>query len=125
MFGVLLLGLVIVYVTTNKGRIKIVVDDPKAVVKVDGEEVRIEGLGAPITLRAGAHALEVKWGDGEFKTRSFVVHRGDNEDLRVEYEPTRNDRATASREKPLKAAPKPETERIRRFRRSRSPTRSG
>ncbi len=84
--GVFLLG-VIVYVTTSKGRIKIVVDDPKAVVTVDGEAVRIEALGAPITLRAGVHELEVKWGDGEFKTRRFVVRRAENEDLRVEYEP--------------------------------------
>ena len=103
-----LLG-VIIYVATDKGRITIVVNDPKAVVKIDGEEVRIEALGAPITLRAGEHALEVKWGDGEFKTRRFVVRRGENEDLRVEYEPTRKNRATASREKPPEAAPKPGT----------------
>ena len=86
-----------------------VVNDPKAVVKIDGAEVRIEALGAPITLRAGEHALEVKWGDGEFQTRRFVVRRGENEDLRVEYEPTRKNRATASREKPPEAAPKPGT----------------
>ena len=102
--GALLLG-VIVYVATDKGRIKIVVNDPKAVVKVDGESVRIEALGEPITLRAGEHALEVKWGDGEFQTRTFVVRRGDNEDLRVEYEPTRKHRATASRE-PGEALPR-------------------
>jgi formylglycine-generating enzyme required for sulfatase activity len=89
-FGILLLLGVIIYLATDKGRIKIVVNDPKAAVKVDGEAVRIEAPGAPITLRAGTHELEVKWGDGEFKTRTFVVHRGDNEDLRVEYEPTRN-----------------------------------
>ena len=53
------------------------------------------------------HDLEVTWGDGEFKTRRFVVRRGANEDLRVEYEPARNHRATASREKPPEAAPKP------------------
>jgi hypothetical protein len=58
--GVLLIGLVIVYVTTNKGRIKIVVDDPKAVVKVDALDVRIEALAEPINLRAGEHALQVK-----------------------------------------------------------------
>ena len=53
--GVLLLG-VILYVATDKGRIKIVVDDPKAVVKVDGEKVLIEALGEPISLRAGKPA---------------------------------------------------------------------
>ena len=39
-------------------------------------------------------------------TRTFVVRRGENEDLRVEYEPAAR-RATASREKPSEAAPKP------------------
>ena len=69
--GVLLIGVVIVYVTTNRGRIKIVVDDPKAVVKVDALDVRIEALAEPIGLRAGEHALQVKWGDGTFQTRSI------------------------------------------------------
>jgi formylglycine-generating enzyme required for sulfatase activity len=102
--GLVLLG-VIVYVATDRGRITIVVNDPKAVVKVDGEAVRIEALGAPLTLRPGVHELEVKWGDGEFKTRTFVVRRGDNEDLRVEYEPSGNRAANASPEKPPAPAP--------------------
>jgi formylglycine-generating enzyme required for sulfatase activity len=85
--GAILLG-VIIYVVTDDGRIKVVVNDPKAVVKIDGGTVGIESLGAPITLRAGEHTLEVKWGAGEFQTRTFIVRRGDNEDLRVEYEPT-------------------------------------
>ena len=48
----LLLG-IIIYVATDKGRIKIEVNDPNAVVLVDGKEVRIEGLGDPITLSIG------------------------------------------------------------------------
>src|SRR5262249_19699354 len=78
---------------------------PKAVAKVDGELVRIEALGAPITLRAGEHELEVKWGDGEFRTRQFVVRRGENEDLRVEYEPAHNRAANASPKKPAEVTP--------------------
>ena len=83
--AVVLLG-VIIYVSTDKGRIKIEVHDPKAVVKIDGKEVLIEGLGEPVTLRAGDHEYQVKWGNGEFKTDKFVVRRGDNEDLRIEYD---------------------------------------
>ena len=83
--GAFLLG-VIIFVTNN-GRIKIVVNGPRPIVKIDGETVRIEGLDGPITLRAGTHELAVKWGPGEFKTGTFVVRRGDNEELRVEYEP--------------------------------------
>ena len=84
--GAFLLG-VILYVITDHGRIKVVVNGPRPIVKIDGETVRIEGLDGPITLRAGTHELAVKWGDGEFKTSTFVVRRGDNEELRVEYEP--------------------------------------
>ena len=54
----------------------------------------------PITLRAGTHDMEVKWGDGQFQTRRFVVRRGENESLNVEYEPTSKNGETASREKP-------------------------
>jgi formylglycine-generating enzyme required for sulfatase activity/serine/threonine protein kinase len=85
--GAFLLG-VIIYVARDKGRIRIVVDGPRPIVTIDGETVRIQGLDQPITLRAGTHELEVKWGDGEFKTRRpFVVRRGNTEELRVEYEP--------------------------------------
>ena len=88
-FGMLALG-VIIWVTTDKRHIKIVIDDHKAVVKVDGNSVRIEGLGEPISLREGQHAVEVMWGDGKFTTKRFEVRRGDkNEALVVEYKPTR------------------------------------
>ena len=104
--GVLLLGMII-YVATDKGRITIAINDPKAVVKIDGEQVRIESLGAPITLRAGTHDMEVMWGDGQFQTRRFVLRRGDNENLKVDYEPTNKNGDTASREKPPEETPKP------------------
>ncbi len=86
LFGLIALG-IIIYVATDKGRIKIVVDGLQPIVKIDGETVRIEGLDETITLRAGTHELAVKWGDGEFKTRTLVVRRGDNGEFRVEYEP--------------------------------------
>jgi serine/threonine protein kinase len=82
--GAFFLG-VIIFVTNN-GRIKIVVHGPRPIVTIDGETIRIEGLDEPMTLRAGPHELAVKWGDGEFKTRTFVVRRGENEELPIEYE---------------------------------------
>ena len=79
---------VIIYVATDNGRIKIVVDDPKAIVQIDGKTVRIEGLDEPITLRTGDHVLTVVRGGTEDEVRKFVVLRGDgNESLRVEYQP--------------------------------------
>jgi serine/threonine protein kinase len=89
--GVLALG-VIVWVATDYGRIKIVVDGPEPTVTVDGNTVRVGGLDAPIRLRAGEHELAITWRDSEFSTRKFVVRRGSNESLHVEYEPT--DRGT-------------------------------
>ena len=56
--GVLVLG-VVIYVATNQGRIKIVVNGPTAVVKVDGENVRIEAQRADHSscrrARSGGH----------------------------------------------------------------------
>ena len=103
-FGVLALG-VIIYVATDKGRIKIVVDGPQPIITIDGETVRIEGLDESITLRAGEHILTVKRGGTEVETRKFIVRRGNNEDLRVEYEPIASDRTVANRQ----TSPSPET----------------
>jgi hypothetical protein len=99
--GVLLLG-VIIYVATDKGQIRIEVKDTNAVVKVDGQQVRIEGLGDPITLWTGEHELSVKRGDGEFETQKFVIRRGDNPALSVEFKPKET-----PREKPIDSASPP------------------
>jgi hypothetical protein len=88
-FSVVMLG-VIIYVTTNKGTIKIEVENPKnvVVVKVDDNVVRLKALDEPITLSPGEHEVEVKWGDRTFRTARFTVVRGDDNDaVRIEYEP--------------------------------------
>jgi hypothetical protein len=95
--GILLLG-VIIYVVTDKGRIKIVVGGPRPIVTVDGETVRIEGFDEPITLRTGEHVLTATWHGAETETRKFIVRRGDNEELRIEYEPRVSDRAPPDRQ---------------------------
>jgi hypothetical protein len=102
----LVLGIVI-YLATDNGRIRIEIDDPKAVVQVDGKEVLIEGLGEPITLRAGEHNYLVRWGNGEFQTDRFVVRRGDNEALKVVYEPKGKGIDRAPRDRTDVAASKP------------------
>ena len=86
-FGIATLG-VVLYWSTNKGRIKIEVNDPDVVVTIDdGERFSVEGLGEPILLSVGDHELRVKRGDLVVKTRSFSIRRGENETLRVEFEP--------------------------------------
>lgn len=97
---VLLLGVIVVYVVTDQGRIKITVYDPGAVVKVkvDGAEVRLEALDEPIILRAGEHNMTVSWRNAETVTRKFSVGRGVNKDVVLEYEPMALKQSTASRE---------------------------
>jgi eukaryotic-like serine/threonine-protein kinase len=90
-FALILMG-VIFYVTTDYGRIKIVIDDPNAVVQIDGGRILIESLGESIALRAGEHDLTIKWRDGQFETGKFVIRRGGSEQLRVEYNATVSDR---------------------------------
>jgi hypothetical protein len=85
--AVVLLG-IILYVVTDKGTIKIELHDPAARVRVDGNEVKIENLGAPITLRAGPHKLVVVRGDEEIHTEEFIVKRGGNPALKVTLGPT-------------------------------------
>jgi hypothetical protein len=115
---------IIVYVATNKARITIVVDDPKAVVHVDGESLRIESLAQPITLRAGEHALAIKWGSGESQTRSFVLKRGDDEVLRVDYqEASSSERSKASAlPRPDEGHPGPNSAKVATGARSKAPT---
>ena len=57
----------IIYVATDNGRIKIVVNGPQPTVTIDGETVRIEGLDEPIMLRAGEH----KFGSSGSSVREF------------------------------------------------------
>src|SRR5208282_3227282 len=96
-FAMIALGIVI-YITTDYGRIKITVEGPKADVQVDGEQILVKTPRESITLRAGEHELTVKWRDGQFKTRKFVVRRGHVDDLSVEYESRASDRAITNRQ---------------------------
>jgi serine/threonine protein kinase len=102
--GVLLLS-VIVYMATDKGRIKITVEDPNVSIKVDGNEVRIDGLGEPITLWTGDHVLTVMRGDTESEARNFTVRRGEDVALRVEYVPRNEKRKSEDAEKVAESTP--------------------
>src|SRR5262249_52667151 len=79
----LIAGGIIFYINTSQGPIKIEIDDRNAIVLVDGEEVRIENLGDPITLKPGKHGLVIKRGDVVVETREFNVMRGDNPVLKI------------------------------------------
>lgn len=76
---------VVLYITTGKGTIKIVLSDPKAdiEVKVDGDVVEITGPEGVIRLRPGEHELVVIGPNYETVCQSFTVRRGDNPALQV------------------------------------------
>lgn len=84
--GAMLLA-VIVYVATNQGTIKIVVDDPGVNIAVDGMPIVVASLDEPLQLRAGEHELIVKRGNATVLSRSFAIHRGDNPELKVVVAP--------------------------------------
>lgn len=82
--GLLAIGLaVVLFINSSKGKIRIEVNDPNAVVLVDGEQIRIENLGDAITLKPGKHGLIIKRGDVVVETRDFTVQRGDNPVLKI------------------------------------------
>ncbi len=62
-FALIAMG-VIIYVTTDYGRIKIILDGPKADLQVDGEQILIKTPRQSITLRAGEHELKVNCATG-------------------------------------------------------------
>ena len=74
-------------ITTNQGTVKLEFSDAAAArqaqVSVDGNAIRIENLGQPLTLRAGWHQLRIRRGDMEIETREFNVLRGGTEVLHV------------------------------------------
>ncbi len=79
--GVLVLGVllgVVLFIRTGKGTVRIEVDDPRAVVEVDGDVIRVEQLGEPLTLRPGEHTLLVRYGDVELESREVTIRRGSN-----------------------------------------------
>ncbi len=79
---------IIIHIVTDTGTVKITGTGPKLVVRVDrGREIRIENLGEPITLRTGAHDLEVKRGDLWVKTQTFQIRRGQETPLEVTFTP--------------------------------------
>ena len=96
-FALITLG-VTIYVITDYGRIKIIVDGPEPVVKIDDGKILIKTPRESISLRAGEHEFTVNWRDGQFTTDKFVVSRGPNEDLHIEYEPRVNNRAGTNRQ---------------------------
>ncbi|MFI5461439.1 MAG: SUMF1/EgtB/PvdO family nonheme iron enzyme [Isosphaerales bacterium] len=78
---------VIIYIVTDNGTVKISGTDPNMMVRIDSQEIRIENLGAPITLHTGPHDLVVTRGDLVVETQTFQIQRRQETPLKVTYIP--------------------------------------
>jgi hypothetical protein len=86
---------IMILLPTPEGTVKIELSDPQANVdiRVDGNDIRLEGLGKPLRLRTGGHQLVVTGQDFETVTRSFTVKRGKEEPVRITLIPKTPDSA--------------------------------
>ena len=65
-------------IKTPSGTLVLEVYDPGAVVSVDGEFVRIKGLGlSSVTLEPGGHRVDKIDGKGNTSTEWISIHRGE------------------------------------------------
>jgi serine/threonine protein kinase len=92
MGAIVILGITLL-VRTPTGLIQIELSDPgaKVEVKVDGEKVRLSGIGDPLELTVGKHHLLVAGKDFETVSESFTVRKDGNPVLRVSLKPIEPD----------------------------------
>ncbi len=77
---------IVVYWKTDIGTVKVTVNRPDAVAYVDGQELRVEGEGLELRLRAGTHRLMVMSGNVAAEApRTFEVRRGAETVVAVEF----------------------------------------
>ncbi len=112
-FAAIVLAGVVLFWETSKGTVRVEINDPDIKVAIDKDDFKFQGADRhDIVLRPGEHGLRVKRGDFEFETDKFVLKKGEEIALKVELMPgkvrvVQGDRVIG--EKPLPAAPHPET----------------
>jgi serine/threonine protein kinase len=84
------------FVKVGDETVRIQIDDPAAQVFVDGDEVRIENLGATVELKPGKHGMEIRRGDIVVKADTFTVLKGDNPVLKLEVVDATSDKSVAA-----------------------------
>ena len=113
-------GIVFTIKVSDEATVRIELDEPNAVVSVDGDVITIEKLGEPITLRPGEHELIVKRGDVEVETRKFTLRRGEKQvlilkllktvsrpDRKIEPPPEKKETPPDKKEPPKRTSPEP------------------
>ena len=95
----ILLG-VVLYVATDRGTIKIIVDDPDATITLDDRKIRIEASETVLTLRSGQHKVQAHRADGAEIIETIHVQRGTNDPIRLNFPPV-----TSPRDRPWDRPP--------------------
>lgn len=93
---VVLFAVYTLFIKVGDQKVQLTIDDPDAKVFVDGDEVRIENLGATIHLKPGEYGVLVKRGDIEVDSRKLTVLDGDNPVFELLVLGKTGDTATAS-----------------------------
>ncbi len=83
---IVLLG-IIIYVATDRGTVKISVDDPDATIYLDDRKIRIEASETVLTLRGGPHKVQAQRADGTEIIELIRIERGTNEPIRLTFPP--------------------------------------
>ncbi|MFO0878254.1 MAG: protein kinase [Gemmataceae bacterium] len=73
-----------IYFQTPHGTLRVEVNAPDIKVSLTGQDLKIQGAGEPMRLRAGLHGLTVQRGDLEFQTKQFTIRKGEVTHLRVD-----------------------------------------
>lgn len=83
--GLALLALVVFYLQTRNGTLRIEIHDAGTQVAVVGSDVIVTPAEQdPVTLTPGEHALEVRHGTLKFTTEQFVINKGKQTIITVE-----------------------------------------
>ncbi len=83
--ALLLLGAVIFFVQTNRGTLRVEINDPQIEVAVKGSDIVVKDEGEEdIRLKPGEHTLHVKRGDLEFDTDAITLKKGETIAVKVE-----------------------------------------
>ena len=88
-FGATLFA-VIIYINNSKQTVQIEIDDPTAVIKIDGQVVDIKGASTgEVRLTIGQHEYTAQVGDTEIRSTAIVRDRNERPDVRIDADPSR------------------------------------
>ncbi len=86
-FGALL-ALMVIFLQTPEGTLRVEINDPEIEVKVKGSDIVLtQADDEEITLTSGAHALVITRGNFSFETKQFILKKGATTTVKVDLLP--------------------------------------